>query len=270
MKSFSKFRFFALLLFFLFDCNYHYYVQKSPADTAAIPNLSKVRIVYLGFRSYSVEMTASNAQERIYTANLTYPDRTVSKFQNGFYASDLRSFGFRKDVPSEKVKKFVQEYLNEVKESGVTELTYVTSIEKKGEERIYKLKDVGADYYVVGVHNPAFQTTKNLGGSFVQLFSSMFSVISFGIIPSYASLQAETEIKIYDKNLNQLTSLKYDNGYSVLGAVWASSIPEECGRMGCNALKQVSSPPKFVYQELGPKFETDIVSFIQSQSAFRK
>ncbi|AOP33319.1 hypothetical protein A0128_05340 [Leptospira tipperaryensis] len=270
MKYVQKFRFLTLILLFFLNCNYHYYVQKSSVDTTSLPNLSKIRIVYLGFRPFSAEITTSNSQERIYTANLVYPDRTIPKFQNGVYASDLRSFGFRKDVPSEKVKKFVQDYLNEVKESGVLELTYVTSIEKKGEERIYKLKDVGADYYVVGVHNPAFQSTKNFGGSVVQLFSSMFSVISFGLIPSYASLQAETEIKIYDKNLNQLTALKYDNGYSVLGAVWASSIPEECGRMGCNALKQVSSPPKFVYQELGPKFETDIVSYIQAQPSFHK
>ncbi|RHX85953.1 Lp29 family lipoprotein [Leptospira stimsonii] len=270
MKDQQSFRFFFFLFFSLLNCNYHYYVQKSGPETASIPNVSKVRIVYIGFRSFAAEMTTSNAQERIYTANLVYPDRTIPKFQNGFYASDLRSFGFRKDVPSEKVKKFVQDYLNEVKESGVLELTYVTSIEKKGEERIYKLKDVGADYYVVGIHNPAFQSTKNFAGSFVQLFSSIFSVITFGLIPSYASLQAETEIKIYDKNLNQLTTIQYDNGYSVLGAVWASSIPEECGRMGCNALKQVSSPPKFVYQDLGPKMESDIVTFIQAQPSYRR
>ncbi|MBM9500544.1 hypothetical protein JWG44_09820 [Leptospira sp. 201903071] len=270
MRYDQNLKFLVLLLFFILNCNYHYYVQKSAPQTGSIPNVSKVRIVYIGFRPFTSEMTTSNAQERIYTANLVYPDRTVPKFQNGFYASDLRSFGFRKDVPSEKVKKFVQEYLNEVKESGVLELTYVTSIEKKGTERIYKLKDVGADFYVVGIHNPAFQSTKNFGGSFVQLFSSMFSVITFGLVPSYASLQAETEIRIFDKNLNRLTSIQYDNSYSVLGAVWASSVPEECGRMGCNALKQVSSPPKFVYQELGPTFETDIVSYIQSQPAFRK
>lgn len=270
MRNDQNFRFLVPILLLLFNCNYHYYVQKSGPETASIPNVSKVRIVYLGFRPFSAEMTTSNAQERIYTANLLYPDRTIPKFQNGFYASDLRSFGFRKDVPSEKVKKFVQDYLNEVKESGVLELTYVTSIEKKGEERIYKLKDVGADYYVVGIHNPAFQSTKNFAGSFVQLFSSMFSVLTFGLVPSYASLRAETEIKIYDKNLNQLTSIQYDNGYSVLGAVWASSIPEECGRMGCDALKQVTSPPKFVYQESGPKFETDIVNYIQAQPSFRK
>ncbi|EMO75218.1 hypothetical protein LEP1GSC127_1658 [Leptospira kirschneri str. 200801925] len=62
---------------------------------------------------------------------MVYPDRTVFKFQNGVYASDLKAVGYRKDVSSDKVKKFVQDYLNEVKESGVLELTYVTSVEKK-------------------------------------------------------------------------------------------------------------------------------------------
>ncbi|MBW0433751.1 hypothetical protein HGB47_08995 [Leptospira yasudae] len=267
----SRFSVFYILLFsFLLDCNYHYYVQKDGADSAAIPNLSKVRIAYIGFRPYATEMTTSSAETRVYTANLAYPDRTILKFQNGVYASDLKSAGFRKDVPSDKVKKFVQDYLNEVKESGVLELTYVTSVEKKGEDRIFKLKDIGVDYYVLGIHTPAFQTPKHFGSSVVQLFSSIFSVISFGLIPSYASLQAGTEIRIYDKNLNQLTAIKYDHGYSVIGAVWASSVPEECRRMGCNALKQVTSPPKFVYQELGSKFETDVASFIQTQAAFRK
>ncbi|EMJ90489.1 hypothetical protein LEP1GSC193_4080 [Leptospira alstonii serovar Pingchang str. 80-412] len=270
MRHDQKSKFFAFIVLFFFNCNYHYYVQKSGPENAAIPNLAKVKIAYIGFRSYTTEITRSSAETRVYTANLVYPDRTIFKFQNGAYASDLKSAGYRKDVSSDKVRKFVQDYLNEVKESGVLELTYVTSVEKKGEGRIFKLKDIGVDYYVLGIHTPAFQTSKHFGSSVLQLFSSIFSVITFGLIPSYASLQAETEIKIYDKNLNQLTSIKYDQGYSVLGAVWASSVPEECRRMGCNALKQVTSPPKFVYQAQGPKFETDIASFIQSQSAFRK
>lgn len=270
MRYDQKFGFLVFVFLFLFDCNYHYYVQKTSIESGSIPNLAKVKIAYIGFRPYFTEMTTSSSETKVYTANLMYPDRTVFKFQNGVYASDLKSTGYRKDVPSDKVKKFVQDYLNEVKDSGVLELTYVTSVEKKGEERIFKLKDIGADYYVIGIHTPAFQTSKHFGSSMLQLFSSIFSVISFGLIPSYASLQAGTEIKIYDKNLNRLTSIKYDHGYSVLGAVWASSVPEECHRMGCNALKQVTSPPKFVYQELGAQFEMDVVNFIQARSVFRK
>ncbi|WP_425268435.1 Lp29 family lipoprotein [Leptospira alexanderi] len=270
MRYDQKFGFLFFVFLFLYDCNYHYYVQKTSIKSGSIPNLSKVKIAYIGFRPYLTEMTTSSSETRVYTANLMYPDRTIFKFQNGTYASDLKSTGYRKDVSSDKVKKFVQDYLNEVKDSGVLELTYVTSVEKKGEERIFKLKDIGADYYVLGIHTPAFQTSKHFGSSVLQLFSSIFSVISFGLIPSYASLQAGTEIKIYDKNLNQLTSIKYDHGYSILGAVWASSVPQECRRMGCNALKQVVSPPKFVYQELGPQFEMDVVNFIQARSVFRK
>ncbi|TGM01080.1 hypothetical protein EHQ76_10580 [Leptospira barantonii] len=271
MRYDQKFGFLIFSLLCVLNCNYHYYVQQTPPDaTASIPNLSKVKIAYIGFRPYEAEITKSSAETRVYTANLIYPDRTILKFQNGSYASDLKSVGYRKDVSSDKVKKFVQDYLNEVKESGVLELTYVTSVEKKGDDKIFKLKDIGVDYYVLGIHTPAFQTPKHAGSSVVQLFSSVFSVISFGLIPSYASLQAGTEIRIYDKNLNQLTSIKYDNGYTVLGAVWASSVPEECKRMGCNAMKQVTSPPKFVYGEQGPKFEADVASFIQAQAAFRK
>lgn len=264
------FSIFLIMISTFIKCNYHYYVEKNISENAPIPNLPKVKITYIGFRPYETEITKSSAETRVYTANLVYPDRTVFKFQNGVYASDLKAVGYRKDVSSDKVKKFVQDYLNEVKESGVLELTYVTSVEKKGEERIFKLKDIGTDYYVLGIHTPAFQTPKHFGSSVIQLFSSVFSVLSFGLIPSYASLQAGTEIKIYDKNLNQLTSMKYDHGYSVLGAIWASSVPEECSRMKCNSLKQVSSPPKFVYQEYGPQFESDIVSFIQTQFPFRK
>ncbi|MCL8268545.1 Lp29 family lipoprotein [Leptospira weilii] len=270
MRYDQKFGFLVFVFLFLYDCNYHYYVQKTSVESGSIPNLSKVKIAYIGFRPYFTQMTTSSSETRVYTANLMYPDRTIFKFQNGAYASDLKSTGYRKDVSSDKVKKFVQDYLNEVKDSGVLELTYVTSVEKKGEERIFKLKDIGADYYVLGIHTPAFQTSKHFGSSVLQLFSSIFSVISFGLIPSYASLQAGTEIKIYDKNLNRLTSIKYDHGYSVLGAVWASSVPQECRRMGCNALKQVVSPPKFVYQELGAQFEMDVVNFIQARSVFRK
>lgn len=269
-KEIFVFSIFFMMIATLIKCNYHYYVEKKIPENTSIPNLPKVKITYIGFRPYETEITKSSAETRVYTASLVYPDRTIFKFQNGVYASDLKSVGYRKDVSSDKVKKFVQDYLNEVKESGVLELTYVTSVEKKGEERIFKLKDIGTDYYVLGIHTPAFQTPKHFGSSVIQLFSSVFSVLSFGLIPSYASLQAGTEIKIYDKNLNQLTSMKYDHGYSVLGAIWASSIPEECSRMRCNSLKQVSSPPKFVYQEHGPQFESDIVSFIQTQFPFRK
>ncbi|EKR73484.1 hypothetical protein LEP1GSC021_0378 [Leptospira noguchii str. 1993005606] len=269
-KGTFVFSVFLIMIFIFLKCNYRYYVQKNISENTSIPNISKVKITYIGFRPYETEITKSSTETRVYTANLVYPDRTIFKFQNGVYASDLKSVGYRKDVSSDKVKKFVQDYLNEVKESGVLELTYVTSVEKKGEERIFKLKDIGTDYYVLGIHTPAFQTPKHFGSSVIQLFSSVFSVISFGLIPSYASLQAGTEIKIYDKNLNQLTSIKYNHEYSVLGAIWVSSVPKECSRMGCNALKQVTSPPKFVYQEYGPQFESDIVSFIQTQSSIRK
>ncbi|MDV6234513.1 hypothetical protein CH379_002590 [Leptospira ellisii] len=262
--------FFLIFAFAFCGCNYHYYVQKPSPTSNSIPDLLKLRIVYMGFRSYEAETTVANGEGRVYTANLIYPERTVAKFQNGFYASDLKAFGFRKDVPSEKVKKFAQDFLNDVKESGVLELTYVTAVEKKGEERIFKLKDLGADYYVVGVHSPAFQKNSGAISGFVQLFSSVFSVLTFGLIPSYAYLDAETTIRIYDKNLNLLATQKHDNTYSVLGALWTSSLPEECGRMGCDFKKQIVSPPAFVYKELGPEFESGIVQFILSSGSIRK
>ncbi|TGK31787.1 hypothetical protein EHQ12_16435 [Leptospira gomenensis] len=270
MKYNSTVLFVSILASILNACNYHYYLQKPSSGFASIPDLLKLRIVYMGFRSYQAETTVSNGEGRVYTANLVYPERTIPKFQNGFYASDLKAFGFRKDVSSEKVKKFAQDFLNDVKESGVLELTYVTAVEKKGSERIFKLKDLGADYYVVGVHSPAFQKNSGAISGFVQLFSSVFSVLTFGLIPSYASLEAETTIRIYDKNLNLLTTQTYDNAYSVLGALWASSYPEECGRMGCDFKKQIVSPPAFVYKDFGPEFESGIVQFILSSGSTRK
>ncbi len=125
------FSIFLIMISTFIKCNYHYYVEKNISENAPIPNLPKVKITYIGFRPYETEITKSSAETRVYTANLVYPDRTVFKFQNGVYASDLKAVGYRKDVSSDKVKKFVQDYLNEVKESGVLELTYVTSVEKK-------------------------------------------------------------------------------------------------------------------------------------------
>lgn len=122
---------FLIMIFTFLKCNYRYYVQKNISENTSIPIISKVKITYIGFRPYETEITKSSTETRVYTANLVYPDRTIFKFQNGVYASDLKSVGYRKDVSSDKVKKFVQDYLNEVKESGVLELTYVTSVRKK-------------------------------------------------------------------------------------------------------------------------------------------
>ncbi|EMF42177.1 hypothetical protein LEP1GSC067_4677 [Leptospira interrogans serovar Lora str. TE 1992] len=130
-KETFVFSIFFMMIATLIKCNYHYYVEKNIPENTSIPNLPKVKITYIGFRPYETEITKSSAETRVYTASLVYPDRTIFKFQNGVYASDLKSVGYRKDVSSDKVKKFVQDYLNEVKESGVLELTYVTSVEKK-------------------------------------------------------------------------------------------------------------------------------------------
>lgn len=249
------------------SCNRHFYLKEFPVtgQTAVVGVGKKSKIAYLGFRTYNSKLTSVVGRRSTYTAELNYTKRTIPKLENGVFIDQLKNEGVRNDIPSEKVLAFVLEYLNLVKSSGALEISHLVEVEKKeGAPSVYKLKNYPVDYYVVGVHGPAFVQDAHAGITIGKVFSVLYSVISFGLFPIYSSELANTEVRVYDKNLKLLNRLAYDNSYTSISAVWASASPESCHGFKCNR-GNFDSPYEFVYDGMGPKIEEDVFNLIQSQ-----
>lgn len=254
-----------VLVLAMVGCSRHYYVKEFPVSGKAKVEKAP-KIVYLGFRTYQSRITGSASRRTTYTAELVYETRTIPKLKNGVFINQLKSSGFRGDIPSDKVQAFAMEYLGAVKSSGALEISTLVDVEKKGGDvKIFKLRNFPVDYYVIGVHGPAFRKNTNFGISVVEVFSSLFSMVTLGLIPVYSSDLAKTEVKIYDKNLKLVNSLEYDNSYSTIDAIWVSPNPPHCKMLECT--EQIGSPPSIVYSEMGPKIEEDVLNSIQKPAA---
>ncbi|MBW0433748.1 hypothetical protein HGB47_08980 [Leptospira yasudae] len=246
---------------FVFNCNRHFFLKEFPVS-GDVKIEKKPKIAYVGFRTFDARMTGSSGRRTTYTAELTYAERTIPKLEKAVFIDELKSNGTRKDLSSDLVKAFAMSYLQEVKISGLKEISYLVEMEKQGETVIYKLKDYPVDYYVIGIHGPAFTEASNIGVGFLHLFSTLFSMVTIGLIPSYSSEEANTEVRVYDRNLQLINNLKYDNSYSSISSIWISANPSKCGRLEC-IVKKVESPQSFVYQGMGPKVEEDVLRLIE-------
>ncbi|TGM01083.1 hypothetical protein EHQ76_10600 [Leptospira barantonii] len=249
------------------SCNKHFYLKEFPVAGQTVVAGKKPKIAYLGFRTYNAKLTSVSGRRSTYTAELNYETRTIPKLENGVFIDQLKNEGVRTDIPSEKVAAFAFEYLNLVKSSGAFEISHLVEVEKKeGAQYVYKLKNYLVDYYVVGVHGPAFVKDAHIGISLGKVFSLLFSMVTFGLFPIYSSETASTEVRVYDKNLKLVNRIEYDNSYTSVWAVWASANPQNCEAFKCNR-GNFDSPYDFVYGGMGPKIEEDVLHSIQTKGS---
>lgn len=257
----------AICILAAISCNRHFYVKEFPVTGQTAVVGKKPKIAYLGFRTYSAKLTSVSGRRSTYTAELNYKNRTIPKLENGVFIDQLKNEGVRTDIPSEKVAAFAFEYLNLVKSSGAFEISQLVEVEKKeGAQFVYKLKNYPVDYYVIGIHGPAFVKDAHIGISLGKVFSVLFSIVSFGLFPIYSSELANTEVRVYDKNLKLVNRLEYDNSYTSVSAVWASASPDHCHSFKCNR-GNFDSPYEFVYDGMGPKIEEDVLHSIQTKGS---
>ncbi|TGK04650.1 hypothetical protein EHQ81_19020 [Leptospira selangorensis] len=271
MIKYKKILILVIILFGVLACNAHYFV-KYPDESVTVPVTLKknVKIAYVGFVPFRSYVSGVSGRTTTYTAVLDKTKRLPLSETVAQPAHALKSNGLRKDVPKEKVLKFVSDYLSIVKKSGTEELIHVIEPVKDGKKTedgkdsyTPYLRNLDADYIVVGALSPAFEDM-SFAVTFPHLFSTLFSIVTLGIFPSFQWGNAAIDVKVYDKNLNQVWQKEYDASYTVLRALWVSSYPKECSeRLSC-IVKQREAVPGFVYRDLLPQVEFDVSNFVSS------
>ncbi|TGM87185.1 hypothetical protein EHQ99_01450 [Leptospira bouyouniensis] len=127
--------------------------------------------------------------------------------------------GVRDDIPESKVKEFVDTYLQITKKSGIDEILKLVEINKKSEQELtYSLKNIDADYIVVGYLLPEFRQSNLI---LVTVLSKLYSAFTLGTIPSYENYSLNPTFVLYDRILNRLEQFTMNSTYTVIQAWWA-------------------------------------------------
>ncbi|PKA14805.1 Lp29 family lipoprotein [Leptospira haakeii] len=271
MIKYKKNLILVIILFGVFGCNAHYFV-KYPDESVTVPVVLKknVKIAYIGFVPFRSFVSNVSGRTTTYTAVLDKSKRLSLSETVAQPAHTLKSNGLRKDVPKEKILKFVSDYLSIVKKSGTEELIHVIEPVKDGKKTedgkdsyTPHLKNLDVDYIVVGALGPAFENM-NAALAFPQLFSILFSIVTLGIFPAFQWGDATIDVKVYDKDLNQVWQKEYNASYTVLRSLWVPAYPAECSERTTCMPKQREAVPGFVYRDLLPQVESDVSNFVSS------
>ncbi|BDA77871.1 hypothetical protein LPTSP3_g08010 [Leptospira kobayashii] len=211
MKIFFLF----LLLISLVSCNIHFIRKPKPQSMLALPADKGLKVALIGFYPYQYS-SYSSGRRTTTTAVLDYKNRIQASSKIGKPAEFFPTSGIDTSVPPEKVKEFVMNYLNEVKRSGFDEITKVVEIQKEGEESKMYLKKRDVDYYVVGVHGPAFP--KDFDPRF--LLTAHLFMLTLGTFPFWQVQEADSKFYIYDHGLNLINTRVFRNKYEVIAGWW--------------------------------------------------
>ncbi|WP_135756022.1 Lp29 family lipoprotein [Leptospira dzoumogneensis] len=234
------------------------YVRKTLAE-----NQKKPKIAYIGFAGFKEELTASYGRRRTYTASLDYSSRILTDPLYGDFGSDelAKVSQFRRDIPSLKVRNFVFSFLDSVRQSGLEDMKKYVHIVPRGKEYDYFLRDHGFDYYVIGIHLPAFPESAE-DENFLHALSFPFSFFTLGILPFVGKGKAYTTVIIFDKNLNELKRFDYNNRFTEISALWMPA-SKSCEVLRClNGNNARSIRNEHIYSGQIPAIEKDIESVI--------
>ncbi|TGK62761.1 hypothetical protein EHQ27_05455 [Leptospira wolffii] len=266
------FRIYWLLVFHIafLSCASRYLVDP-PSEALENDKFNKkVKIAYLGFNSFK-STKLKNPDGTVAFEALSDPDsRTLKEpIYGGFpIPNENKPTGFRKDVPQEKVLYFAKSFLGVTGPTGVKELEKFLEIGRSGDQYTYSLRILPYDYYIMGLHDPVFEKPRNIFLNFVTIFSSLFSVASIGILPSYEAYSATTKVLVFDKNLNLIKEFEYNNDYSVLRSLWVFPNPPECriGSLSCLGMfsPTVKTTPAFVFEGNSRKIGSDLSKFVSN------
>ncbi len=256
-----------LCLILLFSCASRYLVNTQEA--AGIEKINKkFKIAYLGFNTFK-STKHKNPDGTVDFEALSDPDsRTLKEPVSGSFPipGENKPAGFRKDLSQEKVILFAKTYLNSTGPTGIKELEKFLEIAKTGDTYSYSFRNLPYDYYIVGLHYPVFEKPRGILLNFVTIFSSLFSVASLGILPSYEAYSANTKVLIYDKNLNVIKEFEYDNDFSIWRSLWIFPNPPECGIGSLTCLGMLSpvvrTNPPIVFEASSAKVSSDLAKFL--------
>ncbi|TGK04653.1 hypothetical protein EHO58_12225 [Leptospira selangorensis] len=263
---------FSVLFLLLFNsCASRYSLtQNGDVGTPTKQPTKKFRIAYLGFNTFKSTKLKKPYGTVDFEALSDPYSRTIKEPIGGSFPipGENKPNGIRKDLSPEKVSKFVKSFLEVTGPTGIRELEKFLEISKTEENYTYSFKNLPYDYYIVGLHYPVFEKTRNVGLNFITIFSSLFSVVTLGILPSYEAYAANTKVLVYDKNLNLLKELEYDNNYSVWRALWVTPNPKECGIGSLSCLGMFSptlgTNPPMVFEASSSKISSDLSDYINT------
>ncbi|WP_425324628.1 Lp29 family lipoprotein [Leptospira selangorensis] len=234
------------------------YVRKTLPE-----NYKKPKIAYIGFMGFKEELTASYGRRRTYTASLDDRARFLIDPPYGDFGSDeLANVNqFRRDIPSPKVRNFVFSYLDSVRQSGLKEMNKYVHVVPRGKEYDYFLRDHQFDYYVIGIHLPAFAESAD-DENFFHIISFPFSFFTLGVLPFVGKGKAYSTMIVFDKNLNELKRFNYDNRYTEISALWMPA-SKSCEVLRClHGDSMKLNRNEHIYSGQIPAIEKDIESVI--------
>lgn len=250
---------------FVFTAMCTSYTAREPARIPSEGDLGVLRdkkIALIGFYPFDTKITDSyvsgNMRHTTTMAFLNYKTSMKGDLQFGQPIDKIESTGVRDDVSKEKIKAFVTAYLTHVKRSGIEELAQVLEMKGKSEENAegsIKLKAHDVDYYVIGIHLPAFAQEEGATGV-LTFFPFVFTM---GTFPMIKNMQSEGRFLVFDKDLNLVEEFNYKGTYRVMMAWWANFQATEG-----NFFENKPRPVKTYLPEM-KEFTSDFAKFLSEQ-----
>ncbi len=183
-----------------------------------------LKIATLGFYPYRITKITRSSRTKETEVGLDFNNSLKKYFKIGKNITDFNSSGYNDKVSSDTIKKFITDNFSHHGSNFYLELNKIIEIPKNNTDpQVFKLKNLDIDYLVVGILTPEFERKTDLG-YFTHLLTFLPCIFTLGTVPIYAIHRVEPEFIVFDKNLNEITRLKYENSYSTIQANWIPSI----------------------------------------------
>jgi hypothetical protein len=203
------------LILFVLNCKNVFFIREYAPKT--LPIKGNVKIALVGFYPFTYSSTTQNRVTTT-TATLDYQSSTKKVFPMGKSLDEIPTSGINTNVPSQTVKEFTLSYLSMVKNSGIMEISKMVNIKGEGEKSVFSLKNRDVDFYLVGIHGPAFDDSPgNIGRT---LLTAHLSILSLGTFPFWGSVANDSTFLLYDKNLKLLDTKTYSDRYEFIAGWW--------------------------------------------------
>lgn len=149
-----------------------------------------------------------------------YPDfsRSMKKFFSaGQPIETFPADGFVSTAESRKLEKVYSKFLEEVKSEGKKEIDKAIFFDPLKKE--YFLKNIQADYYIIGYLGKAFRgIERSLFWSHISGFSTLASIISLGTFPVIDARNRNTKYAVYDREMNLIDEINNNDSFIIIRA----------------------------------------------------
>jgi hypothetical protein len=133
--------------------------------------------------------------------------------------TQFKEKGIARDIPADKVKSFIVNYLEEVKIGGQKEILELVTIKDKN----IKLKEREVDYYVIGILKPEYQGRRTL--TIETTIKYLLTIGSLMLVPWFRTETAPSKFLVYDNKLNLVKKFEYKTKYTNAGSSWITFLP---------------------------------------------